>query len=499
MAPPSSETAPIESQLESFKRQRHSLRISVSNLAALVGFHPYKQVPELVQQLVYQGSVGQLLLRQDAELLGLVIVSPQQQLEQVAQKAGSATRQALEQALTKTSDSVEAANVIKTKVLKEATKTGKLQATELKLLQEGVRSAVDTKHGTWHEDAALDVYEQQTGWPVRERNAQVKSWAFATIEQDHVSTVTPMGPATCAFRSNRQASRSEGSESLNEERNDNGGKRPKIIDLTDDDGESDFDQQKGQTPATGAVDEGNRVDPPFLYLLGSIDGLRDELAENAAAENEDDDSWILRPIVVECKHRMNRIHKVPPLYEQIQTVAYCFMHDTEHADLLQVMRRETTTTIEQQGTKVTATNDDTAASPSSQETSTAKQQLLTECFAVSKPESSEVTSEDDIVSGQPVTITGDALVVEQTTELQAVVSVEIAVTATDESLQTQANAVVRGHTKPTRQYSPLTVSISRISLDDPIFQHRLQWCEVVLPRLRSMVEAVASSSMASHF
>ena len=73
---------------EAFRTQDHSLRISVSKLAACCGYHPYKSLPELVQDLVYQGFAGRELLRQDTALLGIELVDTDQQLKDMANRAG---------------------------------------------------------------------------------------------------------------------------------------------------------------------------------------------------------------------------------------------------------------------------------------------------------------------------------------------------------------------------------------------------------------------------
>jgi len=51
-------------------------------------FHPFKNLPELVQELVYQGSVGRELLQQDAELLDITFASTEQILHNLAEKQG---------------------------------------------------------------------------------------------------------------------------------------------------------------------------------------------------------------------------------------------------------------------------------------------------------------------------------------------------------------------------------------------------------------------------
>lgn len=155
-------------RLVAFQYRNDSLRVSASNVAAMVGLHPYKNLAELLTQLVYQGPTGQALLRKDSRLLGLRLVSDEQILRDLANKAGPATKRALESALQVKQGEKVVANVdkaleVKRKVLQEAQKTGRLQVAELKLLGEGARSAVDTGFGTAGEDDALDWYAHKCG------------------------------------------------------------------------------------------------------------------------------------------------------------------------------------------------------------------------------------------------------------------------------------------------------------------------------------------------
>ena len=59
-----------------------------------------------------------------------------------------------------------------------------------------------------------------------------------------------------------------------------------------------------------------------------------------------------------------------------------------------------------------------------------------------------------------------------------------------ESTRTKPNPKPRRQRTKPRTKS--TITCSRVSLDDPIMQHRQNWHNVILPRLRSIVEAVYS-------
>jgi hypothetical protein len=402
----------------------------------MAGLHPWKNLPDLLLNLVYQGRYGQLLLERDSVLLGLTLVSEQAVLMQLAAKAGDSTRQALQAALqikdgSKTVQSVELAKTIKERVLHEAKKTGKLAAKELKLLGEGARSAVDTGYGTAHEDGALDLYETQCGWPVEQRNSELREWPFAKLEdapetnsqeqpRTEKATVVPLAHASCANWKPAVEIPAVAKEEADP--NSCSSKQATVEDLTKDDA-----VVSDTVPSETARNKDLR---PFFWILGSVDGIRDELApcatRSAGGDSpSDDDSWVLRKVVVECKHRMSRIHAVPPLYEQIQTTAYCLMHQVTEADIVQVLRKE----------------------------------RVAKRKGAPQAEVQSTTLDGWVQKGSN----------NEEKELPAPPAA-----AAKENART------------------VTITVSRISLEDPIMQHRANWTQVVLPRLRSFVEAVFS-------
>ena len=88
-----------QDDLADFQNSTHSLRINVSELAACAGFHPFKSLPKLLMEHIYQGRRGQALLQHDAKLLNLQLVDEEAALRELAQKAGDATQKALKKAL----------------------------------------------------------------------------------------------------------------------------------------------------------------------------------------------------------------------------------------------------------------------------------------------------------------------------------------------------------------------------------------------------------------
>jgi hypothetical protein len=232
---------------------------------------------------------------------------------------------------------------------------------------------------------------------------------------DGTPTAVPISDATVIFRSSEQ----EQEDDASDDEEQPSPKRQKVVDLTKD-----------------AMEIAPASNPPFFSILGSVDGIRDELAPNDANElGDDDDSWILRRVVVECKHRMNRIHNAPPLYDQVQAAAYCFMYGATEADIIQVMRQ--------------------------------KASMMKQIAGEEKKEHESVRVGDEEHADPPVSVSADHAEME-----------------TEPSPAEDSMSLL----KP----DSIILSVDRVSLDDPILQHRRQWHATVLPRLRSFVDAVYS-------
>jgi hypothetical protein len=209
-------------------------------------------------------------------------------------------------------------------------------------------------------------------------------------------------PQAQRIRRKRQQQQQHGVPRVPSESDDDDDGSSSIVDLTK--GTDDEDKKAAAAAAAvagnapGATSEETAAAaapsvPPFFYILGSVDGIRDELVAaapgsssssskkdsssssdligsshgssnsnndtinggtiNAASVNrsaapldddgnddDDDESWTVRPVIVECKHRMGSIHQPPPLHDQIQTVVYCLMYNVTEADIVQVSRQQ---------------------------------------------------------------------------------------------------------------------------------------------------------------
>jgi hypothetical protein len=341
--------------LETFKYSRHSLRLSSSSIAAMTGFHPYTNLAKLFMDLVYQGYVGQRLLHHDAKLLGIELLSEQQVLLQLAQKAGKDVLGAVQHSMEVSKGKVKVKNVqdandLKKDIVAKVQRSSNLSTGERNILQEATRYNINTGFGKDHEKDALDLYEKQCGWQVTCRNEDLKCWKFQLDNDGHA---VPMdAPQSYSLQS-----------VLNHE--------PDIITIHDDDDDDDKDDGDVVAPR-------DRLSTmPFFSILGVADGIRDELYhvgsttsnennnnnnnnnnkddtltfnhhDNHHHDNHDkhdhhhptDDTkdWALRQVVIECKHRMRKAFVPPPIYDQIQLVIYCMMYGTSEGEMVQVVR-----------------------------------------------------------------------------------------------------------------------------------------------------------------
>lgn len=564
----------LHTRLEDFKNRSHSLRLSASRISAMTGFHPFANLPELLMNLVYQG--GQELLHHDTILLGIQIRSEEDVLLELAKKASVETSQALKSALEvkkgkRVLDTIQVAEQVKQQVVKEAKNSKKLSAIELKTLQEGVRSSVDTGYGTHHEDAALDLYERQCGWNVRERNASIMAWPFAKSEdlngQESFDspTVVPMSNARAAHRivardnnASKESSKDdseidkgtvdmdnnetmvqlpeesqsgsdngeemanvEAPETMEESSSDTENTPPtsQVSSVQEDQidpdkavvdenvlekKESSSDNTTGEPASNGTekLFSSSRRNRPFFTIYGSVDGIRDELCPpppttDTVNTSMFDEEWHLRQVIVECKHRMKRTFASPPLYDQIQTTTYCLMYNVDDADIVQVMRKpkpiesrkaqkteaSTSTTVDRKTNDVTGrtlrdyftvkaagAGNETSLSAPNVDSSNDKDISVVE------------TENNDLEKGQSNNEAGSESAHVQKNEPAAYVE-EI-------DCANQTDTKQKGKIAELKPATSIEIDVKRVSLDDPLLNHRQNWNAFVLPRLRSFVEAV---------
>lgn len=469
------------------------IRISASSVAAICGFHPYQNIPRLLFDLVYQSQLS--LLQQDASLLGITIVddaiSYEREIMLTLASAVSDETKLLVQTAIDVSEgktklqSVDEIQSIQRRIQNNASQFGKLTMHQVDSLVEGSREKLSTGFGSAHEDDALDIYEKKVGCTVRERNEALMIWKFKRVEMsDSGVTARPLGEArrrewgpqeqqmtSTMLNYNNNNLEKENSESK-EDGVDAKLEQEKKKMKKDDDimGSIDIDDDDTTytTSTTTTVPSFERNHECFFKIVGVVDGIRDEIyIDQVPSRNHDDitpaaimktptnnihnsgdneiqsninntamksnhvdynfsdddnnnEQWTLRPIIVECKHRMSQAQDPPPLYDQIQTCLYCHMYNVEEADLIQVVRRRNKSC-----TQHVKTTDEREGKENDQ------------------PIESEMMMKADN-NGENV------------------------------------------------EGKNVQITITRISLNDPIHNHRHHWNRTLLPRLASFVDAVYS-------
>jgi hypothetical protein len=471
--------------LHTFQHSPHSLRISASSVAALCGLHPYQNLPQLFFDLVYQSYLGQLLLQTDASLLGLTIVDAQShehdQMLSMASTVSRETRQLVQTAInvsngTAKLQSVEDVQSIQHQIKMNAIQSGKLTHCQVDTLVEATRGNLSTGFGNAHEEDALDLYESVVGCRVRERNEALMTWKFERVLRNKgVSggddagcddvTARPMGdaqrrewPVTTNHSEENDGKDNDGAKHQDEEEQVDKG--VEVIDISD------------ETTTNDAIAPSSHQNHHkcFFKIIGTVDGIRDEIyidkppppprsstddnnatsktkptniqtsnknitqtsndEYNFSDDDDDNEKWTVRPIIVECKHRMSHAKVPPPLYDQIQTCLYMNMYNVEEADLIQVVRRN--------------------------------KKLSTITPDIKKDNEGDEGKEND---HQPIQ------------KINGVTKM-------------QANNNNNNGEKTKGGNNNVQITIYRISLNDPIHNHRYHWNETLLPRLASFVDAV---------
>jgi len=402
----------LNEKLSRFQHSPNYLRIPASSVSALCGLHPFQNLPQLLFDFVYQSYLGQLLLQQDAQALGLTLVDAktheQETMLNIASAASKETNELVKQVLEVSEgkrklQSIDDVQLIQKKIKAQAVKaqeSGKLSKKQVESLVEASRGHVSTGFGTCHEDEALDVYEKRIGCCVRERNVALMEWRFQRIHDvDGELGVTAMPMGEAKRRVWGQVLSDKKKEESVKAKQENG-TESEPIEVNDDDNvenknannDSSSNDMIGinEKKAENGVGTSSSTSPtenrPFFRIVGAVDGIRDELymessnppspktaatmppanatstasanptdtLKNASNTNkqhndthseynfsdDEEDQWTLRPIIVECKHRMAEAKVPPPLYDQIQTCLYCHMYNVEEADLIQVVRRK---------------------------------------------------------------------------------------------------------------------------------------------------------------
>eukprot|EP01052_Picozoa_sp_SAG31_P045774 SAG31_NODE_8497_length_1441_cov_0.698957_1_plen_422_part_00 len=301
------------------------LRIPVSKIPAIAGYNEHADLPELLMELLYQDNHE--LLANDAEILGIEVVSRQQEQWELMLKTGEGSAKLLmgmAAAANAGAPSASAAAEITQSVkslLQQAVDTGKLSAAEAAVLRDSLCGDVNTSFGTRHENDALDEYEKITGWQVTDRNDRYLRWDVPIDGPVQLPAVGKSARASSRHQRKRHCTIDErvGQEQVQHM--------------------ADSCQNCGAdaTSSTGSLSPPVK---PVFRIVGSVDGISEQLDASA----DDPDEWTVVPKIIEVKHRMKQcsLAKPPPLHDQLQLAIYMLMLGTSAGELVQCYRDHNT-------------------------------------------------------------------------------------------------------------------------------------------------------------
>mmetsp|Transcript_47300 Transcript_47300/g.143236 ORF Transcript_47300/g.143236 Transcript_47300/m.143236 type:complete len:683 (-) Transcript_47300:470-2518(-) len=282
--------------------------------------------------------------------------------------------------------------------------------------------------------------------------------------------------------------------------------------------------------------KGRKRKRPFFSIRGAVDGIRDEVyfehcqhnqTSQSAQVGDFDDGMTVREVIVECKHRMKRALDPPPLYDQIQAVAYCFMYDTDVAEIVQVVRKRIPRRPgEDSVTKCVANgkvsnimpskpmNEKKGCSKDGERNKESGSECILQHFgrgkeAAMKSKSASENKTHMTTSSRPENNNSDLTrddavkVAPQNTKPAcgnggAVEKQDISVCEDKQNNSLLAgtkrkDALDTGACGPAKhgtvERTDIKITVSRLCLDDPCMSHRQNWHNIILPRLRSFVDA----------
>lgn len=212
-----------------FSRRRASVRISVSKVAAVSGLHPFMSFDDLsdiIDEAVYQDEIIRV---QDGSTLGVGIQTQAQAMDATVRAMASSSDAAVraisssiagvlvERKSTNEISAVTSLGKQANTLVEQAVLRGALRGAEGKRLANALRSSIQTDFGTRHEDAAIAMYERQTGCAVHSSNEHLLMWRFPEDPSLPPAALrrVPMRPrcesiSNASFPSSRRTDRCEG-------------------------------------------------------------------------------------------------------------------------------------------------------------------------------------------------------------------------------------------------------------------------------------------------
>eukprot|EP01034_Spumella_vulgaris_P028255 gene28255-35085_t len=239
--------------------------------------------------------------------------------------------------------------------MKEERVVNKISLEELKIVEEEYLGKIRKGYGITCENRSLDKYECLTGFKVVERNMElikmkVMPLPVEVIEIDPPAIIDPKNIFSTLLSASKRACKEEQRLS-NAASNSTTIASSTTVTSSSSDGSSSSSYsnaiattisnmssksllKKRRTASGNSSSSTSTVNTkPSFYIVGKVDGISYQL--NLASD--DPSTWGQIKVVVEMKSRTRRIASPPPIYEQIQLVAYMVILNCAHGDLVQAI------------------------------------------------------------------------------------------------------------------------------------------------------------------
>eukprot|EP00804_Cyclotella_cryptica_P006981 CCRYP_007116-RA/>CCRYP_007116-RA protein AED:0.33 eAED:0.33 QI:0/-1/0/1/-1/1/1/0/570 len=475
-------------QIHEFKSSPSSLRISASQVSALVGLHPYQNLPQLLCDFVYQSYLGQQLLQQDASALGFSLVDAktheQEQMIALATAASKETKQLIQQVLEVSSgkrklQSVDQVQSIQKKIAtqaKDAQRAGKMSQRQVELLVEASRGHVSTGFGTCHEEEALDVYEKRVGCTVRERNEDLMEWKFERLVSMEVETGVTAVPMGKAKRRRGWMSFKQKEQQLSENDVESGVKsKSDDVSICKNEGAKSEPSQSIEENSLNSSDkeiividdeEGDQVESqplkrPFFKIVGCVDGIRDEVYMDTpvatdSVDHSNSNDEISQPTQVEKgEFSDDEVDQAIAVYSTPKN------KDSQHKRNCNISSADT-------------------ENFSDDECEMTLRPIVVEC----KHRMRKALIPPPLYDQIQTCLYCQMYEVEEADLIQVVRHQNVVESKGKKNETNYSNGTSTDNNKH------IEITISRITLDDPIHNHKHHWNVTILPRLASFVDAV---------
>jgi hypothetical protein len=205
------------------------------------------------------------------------------------------------------------------------------------------------------------------------------------------------------------------------------------------------------------------LNPIDFSIIGKVDGVSYQM--NSSSDNSS--HWKAMKIIIEVKNRVRRLSSPPPLYEQIQLIAYLIMNGCEYGDLVQVMPTDEDQNKNDSGKIM---NEKEKFEKENEEKNVlAKYLSVNNSNGNSNDNNNNSSSKNDNNTNKASTnsVTSQSLLRSSTSSFSS----------SSKSLDSFS-------------YSSSNYSITRIALQGPPYYHHYHWDTVILPRLHIFKDAI---------